>query len=307
MVTLADVNRRRSSGARPTPRTYTAVRGLAAKALANGGARSSPTAFSWNVAGNCESPVHREWSAKPYQRDTFSEIACPKHSIAGTIPTMTVELEVPCRNCQRCLARRASAWRMRAIAETRVWPRTWFGTLTLRPEVAFRTRLAAEVNSAKRAVPLEAESDDRKFAAHVKAIGPEVGKFLKRVRKNTGARIRYLLVAEAHKSGVPHFHMLVHQCDLGVPVRYDDLKSQWDLGFSSWKLTDERTASYVCKYLAKSLRARVRASQAYGECPNAFSLVDFNIDVKNMTPLFNEHEGPVLERNDDEFPVSGGV
>jgi len=226
---------------------------------------------------------------------------------------MTVELTVPCRHCPACLRARAGLWRARGIAETRVWPRTWFGTLTLNPGEQFRTLMAAQVRARQRCTPYEGESEDRKFALHVSAIGPEIGRFLKRVRKNTGARIRYLLVAEAHKSGAPHFHMLVHQCTHDELVRYDDLKSQWHLGFSQWKLTDEKSASYVCKYLAKSARARVRASQAYGETPNALSLVSLP-DVTKMTP-FNETvareardwlKGPELEKESlDGFSVSG--
>lgn len=151
---------------------------------------------------------------------------------------------------------------------------------------------------------MEGESEQSQFNKHVNAIGPEIGKFLKRVRKNTGAKLRYLLVAEPHKSGLPHFHMLIHQCDTHIPVRYDDLKSQWRLGFSAWKLTDYKSASYVCKYLSKSLRARVRASQAYGTTPNALSLVRFP-DVKNMTPENNMFLEPNLQRNEyHEFAVS---
>lgn len=280
----------RARCSRRTPLTYTAVRGLAAKALANGGARISPTAFSWNVAGRCTAPVTLDLAAKPFRRDGFSELACPPHSIAGDNPTMTVELEVPCRSCEACLRARARLWSSRAVVETRIWPRTWFGTLTLHPDVAFRTKMQAQVTARDRAVALEGESFNKQFAAHVSAIGPEVGKFLKRVRKNTGARVRYLLVAEAHKSGVPHFHMLVHQCETEHLVRYDDLKSQWRLGFSQWKLTDHRSASYVCKYLSKSLGARVRASQAYGTAPNALSLVRLP-DVEKYDHPFNEMAG----------------
>lgn len=223
---------------------------------------------------------------------------------------MTVELEVACRSCDACLRARSRLWAARAVAETRVWPRTWFGTLTLSPHNSFRTLTKARQHARARAVPLEGESDLTQFIKHVNAIGPEIGRFLKRVRKNTQAKLRYLLVAEPHKSGLPHFHILVHECE-GL-VRYDDLKSQWNLGFSSWKLCDYKSASYVCKYLSKSVRARVRASQRYGECPNALSIVRFPDVTKHDPPPFSESISPVevsdLERNADDFPVpSAGV
>lgn len=213
---------------------------------------------------------------------------------------MHVELEVACRSCEPCLRARSRLWAALAVAETRVWPRTWFGTLTLSPHESFRTLMEARQRARHRATPIEGESEQSQFTKHVNAIGPEIGKFLKRVRKNTGAKLRYLLVAEPHKSGLPHFHILIHEC-AGL-VRYDDLKSQWLLGFSAWKLTDHKSASYVCKYLSKSARARVRASQAYGATPNALSLVRIP-DVKNMTIPYSDVVDPVLQRNVNEFAV----
>lgn len=258
-----------------------AVRDRCRKALANGGVHTSPTVYSWDIAGRCERPVFREQIGRAYRIDSVSLIAAPLNTIDA--PSMTLELTARCRSCGPCLRQRANLWRQRATAETRVWPRTWFGTLTLRPGESFRTLAKARLYHRRREVVPELESENAQFAAHVNAIGPEIGLFLKRVRKNTGARIRYLLVAEQHKSGLPHFHMLVHQCAINELVRYDDLKSQWLLGFSQWKLTDAKAASYVCKYLSKSLRARVRASIAYGECPNALSLVTDQLRDK-MTP-----------------------
>lgn len=212
---------------------------------------------------------------------------------------MHVDLELKCRRCDNCLRSRASLWRQRAVHETNVWPRTWFGTLTLSPHNAFRTLMEAQRLAAEKSSPFEGMGQPEQFGRHVRAIGPEIGRFIKRVRKNTGAPIRYLLVAEAHKSGTPHFHMLVHQCSINDIVRYDDLKSQWDLGFSQWKLTDKKAASYVCKYLSKSLLARVRASQAYGTCPNALSLV--HLGERENTTNVNTCNGPVLSIGENEY------
>jgi hypothetical protein len=81
--------------------------------------------------------------------------------------------------------------------------------------------------------------------------------------------LTYLLVAEAHKSGLPHYHLLISEHRESRPVRARHLKSQWRLGFSDVKLVaqDEgkRHAAYCAKYLAKAALARVRASQGYGQ------------------------------------------
>ena len=118
-----------------------------------------------------------------------------------------------------------------------------------------------------RAVDFDALSNDKQFQARHQAIGPELTKFLKRVRKESAAMLRYCLVAEAHKSGLPHYHLVVHETG-GEPVRHKTLQGQWKLGYSNWKLVDindsGKTAAYVAKYLSKSALARVRASKHYG-------------------------------------------
>lgn len=104
------------------------------------------------------------------------------------------------------------------------------------------------------------------------------------------AKFRYLLVAEEHRSertsttmiGRPHYHMLIHErwpyelirsdeyyfTRKGV-VRCDDaalIRKGWGLGFTQFELCREaRSASYLCKYLAKDMLWRVRASTKYGK------------------------------------------
>ena len=108
-------------------------------------------------------------------------------------------------------------------------------------------------------------TEEQRFASIVAAQTPDVTKWLKRVRKESGAKLRYILVAEAHKSGLPHYHMLVHEQVGGGQVGERTLRKQWAMGFSKWNLvTDKAPARYVCKYLTKAAAARVRASLNYG-------------------------------------------
>lgn len=99
--------------------------------------------------------------------------------------------------------------------------------------------------------------------------------------------------------GRPHFHILLHEQDAGalvmgstaramlhgrsyewerrnVKTRHgwkpmlfanDDawIRQQWEHGFTKFQLAEDvNSAVYVCKYLTKQLRVRVRASQHYG-------------------------------------------
>lgn len=123
-------------------------------------------------------------------------------------------------------------------------------------------------------------SPDQRFAARHKWISRQLTLWLKRCRDDTGAKIRYLLVAESHDSdktseayrGLPHYHCLIHEATLDDVVPKRCLQRQWWHGHSSFKLVPEgdmRQVHYVCKYLAKETKARVRASVRYGVPPIA--------------------------------------
>lgn len=172
-----------------------------------------------------------------------------------------------CRSCPECLAHRARLWTARAIDELRANNRTWFGTLTFAPHARFRAKLIAEhkVSTARREAWCELSAEEQ-FQAIQREVGPDVSLWLKRVRKETGATLRYLLVCEAHKDGFPHYHLLLHET-VGKATK-SVLEKQWRLGFSHWRLVDREDVSavtYCCKYLTKSALTRVRASKDYGQ------------------------------------------
>lgn len=180
----------------------------------------------------------------------------------GPVP---VEMAARCRKCAGCLEHRRRLWTARALQEVNAHARTWFGTLTIRPEDRFRLRLRADLKARKSGwEPLSEMAPNDAFKKIVDEHNREITLFLKRLRKNTGHRFRYLLVAEKHKSGDPHFHLLLHEQQ--GEVRKSVLEQHWLLGFSSWRLVrDARSAFYVCKYLSKDAQTRVRASVRYGQ------------------------------------------
>lgn len=176
----------------------------------------------------------------------------------------TAYVSVRCRKCTECLRKRAKLWTARAIDEIAASQRTWFGTLTLRPQEQFIARVKADKAASKAGSAWQSLTPDEQFKDIVKQINPELTRWIKRVRKNTGASLRYLLVSEAHKSGDPHFHILLHEHE-GRAVKAK-LEETWKLGFSHWRLCDrdKKAAIYACKYLAKSAITRVRSSAKYG-------------------------------------------
>lgn len=181
----------------------------------------------------------------------------------GPLDTM-VEIEAPCRKCEPCLVAKAREWAHRAAQELRASHRTWFGTLTLAPERHFEFLTRTRARLAKQYVDLESLSEVEQFEEREREISREIQLMWKRLRKG-GAQFRFILVCETHKTGLPHYHCLVHE--VGDPVRHNVLKRAWPHGFTKWKLcdaADRKVAWYVCKYLTKETRARVRASVAYG-------------------------------------------
>lgn len=173
------------------------------------------------------------------------------------------ELPVRCRKCVNCLAHRRRLWTARALHEVQAANRTWFGTLTVRPEDRFRLSLGLDL-VASSDISNDLEGARKKFSILARRLSPDVTKMFKRLRAD-GARFRYLLVSEHHSDGFPHFHLLLHE--QGEPIRKATLDAAWPLGFTKWRLVsdDVMEAKYVCKYLSKDAQTRVRASQRYGQ------------------------------------------
>jgi len=182
---------------------------------------------------------------------------------------MTVTADVPCRRCENCLRRRAAHWRLRALSEGSYAARTWFSTLTFNPEARFECLTRARtgrtrVSLGEQGVDYDALDETERFRLYERETYAHVRGWLKRVRKHNPA-FRYLLVVERHKSGDPHYHVLVHESDPDQPLRKRLLSSQWRSGFSQFKLVENRSQlTYSTKYLTKDFAARVRASQNYG-------------------------------------------
>lgn len=228
---------------------------LQARALAEGGTRKGRHGAEWNVAGKgkmrCISP---------------RAIHLLVHEGLNTPVGPALYLEARCRICEPCLKARASYWKLAAIREIERAQRTWFVTLTVRPEERLRVIYAADLRLAKAGV--EDRCPKEVFRAQLKVLSPHVTRFLKRLRKQSLARFRYLLVWEHHKDGFPHAHLLIHERSGSLTKRL--VQDQWKLGFSNCKLVGaaeggfHKAAAYTCKYISKSMLARVRASILYG-------------------------------------------
>lgn len=222
--------------------------------------------LSQHASGKCQSPVHIETLARPRAPDGCRDVVIGP----GKAHSVLIETEARCRRCKKCLQARGALWTSRALREWKGSVRTWLCTLTLSPEQQYKFLETARSRLGEQGIDYDALDFGDQFRTRVGCIGPELQKFLKRLRKHLGEAdaLRFLLVAEHHKSGDPHFHALIHEQSPTAPLRKAVLEEQWRLGFGHYRLTkDAAQAVYVCKYLTKSLAARVRASVAYGDQP----------------------------------------
>lgn len=250
------------------------------------------TAFQ---ASRCERPFIIEWTGREEKEGAFAPVLVrsrlepwrspPYVGRDKRGPLRLFDQHLPCRRCKWCLKVRAMTWQRRAETEIAWGQRTWFGTLTLSPQshYAMECRARASLENHQDAATLSRDI----FWVNAE-ISKEITKWLKRIRKESGASLRYVSVAELHKSGKLHYHILVTEVPGSRPVLHKTLKAQWLLGFSRWKLVADGKGAgrYVSKYLAKEALARVRASRRYGEPPqlSAALVGEFERTHDNRSP-----------------------
>ena len=207
-----------------------------------------------------------------YHGDCSHPLRVPQNS-----PKRHVVFLTRCRKCGACRRAKRNYWGFAAQAVTRrtmeAGNRTWFGTLTLDPEWQARLLSRARDKHPEPQAPWWADPRcDERFKAVRNEFLVEVQKYWKRLRKH-GARFRYMLVFEQHKSGLPHAHFLLHEEN--GPILKKSLRAQWPLGFFQASLVGgrarnaaapDKAAWYAVKYLTKSAQARLVASRGY--CPD---------------------------------------
>lgn len=233
---------------------------LISRGLAMGAKRLNHLEYEWLMSGDCTSPFRRTMAASPTPTwGKWAEVTpTTKHSLV-------LYLETRCRKCDNCRKYRRRHWAARACIETGVSVRTWKCTYTLAPEYRMRVLNQLRDRDADQQLDFDQRPPQEQYRKLHAVFSKEFTRMFKRLRFNTGCPFRYLLVAEAHADGFPHYHALIHESDPHRPLSYRQLKAEWSLGFTNFKLvSDLQEATYLCKYLSKDMLARVRASMSYG-------------------------------------------
>lgn len=176
------------------------------------------------------------------------------------------------------------------MTEYEMSPRTFMGTLTCSLDEHIQLDAAARTRLHKHGVDFDGLPSAEKFGERCVELGAHITLWIKRVRAY-GAKFRYLMIAEPHNSEEmgqrPHVHMLIHEQSEGSfytgPLGWvrgkngqwheaipDDAPCRvtWPLGFTRFeRVSDARSARYICKYVSKTAMLRIRASQSYGDPP----------------------------------------
>lgn len=278
-----------------TPIDPRASHQLALRARLAGGQAQSLSETFWDVSGKCERPRNLTVDGRQYRNHTFDphwgwvrpagvgvDGEQKWQAAEGMVRGQAVHLEVRCGKCRPCLAARRREWTIRATVECgrSEVRRTWFVTLTAQPTT--QLEWSAQVAQRLRAGGTDPSQlgGDEWYAERCKEAGRALTKYVKRVRKDSGAGLRCLWVFEKHggggpHDGLPHIHGLVHEVGPAA-VNYRLLRAKWGHGFVTAKLltddgeSDAKVASYVskcCAYLTKATSVRIRASRGYGD-PN---------------------------------------
>lgn len=243
------------------------VRATTVAALAMGkGVLHAPNYATADYSGWCDRDLVVEQMGYGHKR-------IGRGGVAAWESARILSTKVRCRKCEGCRKERRCMWTQRAAKEWRQSTRTWFVTLTLRPEDHYKLQTKVRQRVAAAGGNLDAMQPRERLEEMLKDYRREMDLYLMRLRKGLRERgwgllrFRYLWVPEPHKSGAIHFHMLLHEVSSDMAIRKERIEGSWGRGFVSAKLVkSEDAARYVTKYLGKHhFEGRIRASKHYGE------------------------------------------
>jgi hypothetical protein len=303
---------------------YDTARRVAIRAKQRGARQVSLTTVQWDIAGSCTAPVEITLCGRPEGRKNrklaygFDPVFAAKRLKwcienrsdawigSGEKLPIFVDISTKCRKCEACMNSKRLMWKHRAQRETSAAERTWFATLTVAPQHQYAFKLKTITRLKANGVDFDSLDSNEQHKQLCKSIGEDITKFFKRLRRNTGGAIKYLLVSEQHKSGLPHFHALIHDIHPTIRVTKRDLEREWTLGFTKFKLVDysPKAIHYVTKYVSKDLACRIRSSLRYGSItalaivkdPRRETSSSSLRDTSDLPPAFTGCLPPVYRR-----------
>ncbi len=233
-----------------------------------------PAYATADYSGRCERPividrigVGHELLSRPIHGAEAAPVGFEREK------PFTLSNLVRCRRCEACLKERRWMWTERAAKEWREATRTWLCTFTLRPSEHYKLGVQTRQRLEAQGEDIDKMDARRRLEEMMVEYRDVMRRYVNRLRKGLVQRgwpqvqFRYLWVPEPHKSGLIHFHMLLHEVadDMRIPKRR--IEDMWGLGHAGAKeVHSEAEAKYACKYLGKHhFEGRLAVSKHYGE------------------------------------------
>ena len=179
-------------------------------------------------------------------------------------------LELPCGQCIGCRLERSRQWAMRCLHEASLYDYNSFITLTY---------------------------DDVHLPAGGSLSYPDFQRFMKRLRKRVGSKVRFYAGGEYGEQGTirPHFHACLFGYDFPDKIFYKKsssgesiytsklLESLWPYGLSSIGDVTFQSAAYIARYCVAK-----RTGDAAKEWYACDEFVDESGEIRtSVTPEFN--------------------
>lgn len=170
-------------------------------------------------------------------------------------------LELPCGKCDSCKLRKAKEWALRCWHETQLHDHSFYVTLTYADEH----------------LPLYEDLNHSHFQ-----------KFMKRLRKNTGAKITYYMCGEyGDQTHRPHYHALIwgyyppdaeyiYTKNGNRYYKSEKIIKYWRKGFADFSNVSYQNAGYIARYTLKKQLPKEATQERY-------TYVDLNGDTKIRT------------------------
>lgn len=162
-------------------------------------------------------------------------------------------VDLPCGQCIGCRLEKSRQWAMRCVHEAKLWEENTFITLTY---------------------------DNDHLPANGSLVLEDFQKFMKRLRKHTGVKLRYYMCGEyGAKYQRPHYHAVIFGYDFPDKERIQKKQSDyplytsatlqklWKKGFSIIGQMNFETAAYVARYVTKKITGEKAKDHYKGRRP----------------------------------------
>ena len=218
----------------------------------------------------------------------------------------------PCQQCPECLDNRKQIWTNRNILESYNHKKQCFLTLTYDDEnIPFERADKIEY------ICRETGKTKKKWV-HTPTNFPTLNKydaekFIKRLRKNYGQKIRYYLVGEygtAGERGInPHYHALLYGIDEADTAI---IENSWKKGFIHVGNTNIMSIQYVVGYVEKKTKynkdmyEEMEITPEYSTMSLKPSIGCHEDTIQKFAQLFKQHPEYLTEYGDVPYSVYHG-